>query len=278
MNPAVTKVAIIANVEETVQWNDVKNGYDLAIEGQQDPDALILYGIDDALTAGETIEHANGDVTVKYSAVVDLMPTVSRFEVDGFKIGFNNPSKFSNIKITQIAFQNYYPTTNAVNGQESGDLVSHFDNLDSESAVFDDFEDLLNPGTEYWWYTDKLDNFSLTPSERAKKVGTNGLSYHFFACDKVPQMVINMLVDGRPAYVYSRSINVVNNGSTTELTSLAPGYVYRMSAAGAVPSTDPNGYIEIPEDVIDPANHCIDIRVQVHNWVVTLVQPNFGNN
>ena len=272
VDPAVTKVAIIANVEENVQWDDVKNGYNLSIEGQQDPNELILYGIDPELTVGEQKTHTNGDVTVLYTASVTLMPTVSRFEVDGFRIGFGTSPKFSKINITQIAFQNYYPYSNAVTGEESGALVSHFRNLDNESYVFQDFEKFTTPTP---WYTDKM-NLELSSNVAVKKVGENGLSYHFFADDVVPEMVINMLVDGRPAYVYSEKINVVKNDGTTEqLTSLVPGRVYRMSAKGAVPNDDPDGYIEIPETKIDPANHCIDITVDVVDWVVTLVQPEF---
>ena len=272
VDPAVTKVAIIANVEENVQWDDVKNGYNLSIEGQQDPNELILYGIDPELTVGEQKTHTNGDVTVLYTASVTLMPTVSRFEVDGFRIGFGTSPKFSKINITQIAFQNYYPYSNAVTGEESGALVSHFRNLDNESYVFQDFEKFTTPTP---WYTDKM-NLELSSNVAVKKVGENGLSYHFFADDVVPEMVINMLVDGRPAYVYSEKINVVKNDGTTEqLTSLVPGRVYRMSAKGAVPNDDPDGYIKIPETKIDPANHCIDITVDVVDWVVTLVQPEF---
>ena len=272
VDPAVTKVAIIANVEENVQWDDVKNGYNLSIEGQQDPNELILYGIDPELTVGEQKTHTNGDVTVLYTASVTLMPTVSRFEVDGFRIGFGTSPKFSKINITQIAFQNYYPYSNAVTGEESGALVSHFRNLDNESYVFQDFEKFTTPTP---WYTDKM-NLELSSNVAVKKVGENGLSYHFFADDVVPEMVINMLVDGRPAYVYSEKINVVKNDGTTEqLTSLVPGRVYRMSAKGAVLNDDPDGYIKIPETKIDPANHCIDITVDVVDWVVTLVQPEF---
>lgn len=88
-------------------------------------------------------------------------------------------------------------------------------------------------------------------------------------------MVIDMVADGRPAYVYSKSFQVIKDGTATTLDKLEAGKVYRMSAAGAVSSTDPNGYIEIPEDKIEPGNHCIDITVSVVNWVVTLVQPSF---
>lgn len=272
VDPAVTKVAIIANAGEK-NWSDVKDGYGLEIGGQQNPGNLVLYGIDNQLESKGNKDHSNGDVTVLYEARVTLSPTVSRFEVDGFRIRFNDPSEFQNVKVTQLAFQNYYPASDAVSGTASGTLVNHINNLSNESNVFDWFNDVP---TEMPWYRNVFD-LSLTPSSPVGKVGNTGLSYHFFAGNQVPVMVIDMLVNGRPAYVYSRSINVINNGVPSPLTELEAGKVYRMSAAGAV-DNEPNGYIEIPEDVITPANHCIDIKVDVVNWVVTLVQPNFGNN
>ena len=267
VDPAVTKVAIIANAGD-VDWSKVENGYGLTIENQQNPDELVLYGIDTELVSDGPKTHANGDVTVLYEAEVTLYPTVSRFEVDGFRIAFGQTPKFNEVKVTQIAFQNYYPESDAVSGLASGTLVNHINNLSNESLVFDWFNTVATPTP---WFRDKF-NLSLNSTTPVGKVGTNGLSYHFFAGDEVPVMMIDMLVDNRPAYVYSKSINVIDGSTTTPLTSLEAGKVYRMSAAGA---TDPNGYIEIPEDVITPANHCIDITVDVVDWVVTLVQPEF---
>lgn len=267
VDPAVTKVAIIANAGD-VDWSEVKDSYGLEIGNQQIPSDLVLYGIDDQLISKGQKNHANGDVTVLYEAEVILYPTVSRFEVDGFRIAFGQTPKFNEVKVTQIAFQKYYPESDAVSGLASGTLVNHINDLSNESKVFQWFMDVP---TEMPWYRDAF-NLSLTQQSPVGKVGTTGLSYHFFAGDQVPVMMIDMLVDSRPAYVYSRSINVIDGSTTTSLTSLEAGKVYRMSAAGA---TDPNGYIEIPEDVITPANHCIDITVDVVDWVVTLVQPEF---
>ena len=270
VDPAVTKVAIIANAGD-VDWSEVKDSYGLEIGNQQIPSDLVLYGIDDQLISKGQKNHANGDVTVLYEAEVILYPTVSRFEVDGFCIAFGQTPMFNEVKVTQIAFQKYYPESDAVSGSASGPLVNHINDLSNESNVFNWFTDVP---TEMPWYRDAF-NLSLTPQSPVGKVGTTGLSYHFFAGDQVPVMMIDMLVDNRPAYVYSKSINVIDGSTTTQLTSLEAGKVYRMSAAGADQSTDPNGYIEIPEDVIDPANHCIDITVSVVDWVVTLVQPEF---
>ena len=271
IDPAVTRIAIIANAGD-LPWGSVKDGYALDITYQQDPTALTLYGEDNDLEMAEEKKHlANGDVTVLYTAAVTLSPTVSRFEVDGFRIGFdpNNP-KFNSVLISQIAFQNYYPASDAVSGTASGPLTAHISDLGKDSVVYDWF----NATKEAAWYWDNC-NLTLTPSSSVGKVGTKGLAYHFFAGNKVPVMVIDMVADGRPAYVYSKSFKVIKDGTATTLDKLEAGKVYRMSAEGADKTTDPNGYIEIPEVNIEPGNHCIDITVSVVDWVVTLVQPEF---
>lgn len=271
VDPAVTRIAIIANAGNK-SWAEVKNGYALDINLQQNPDDLVLYGEDLSLVMAEEKQHLeNGDITILYNAEVTLSPTVSRFEVDGFRIGFDSNPDFSSVLVSQIVFQNYYPASDAVSGEASGTLTAHINDVENDSEVYGWF----NETKEAAWYWDNC-NLTLTPSSPVGKVGTNGLAYHFFAGDAVPVMVIDMVVDGtRPAYVYSKSINVIDGSTKTPLTKLEAGKVYRMSAAGVNPGTDPNGYIEIPEDIITPANHCIDITVDVVDWVVTLVQPDF---
>ena len=270
IDPAVTRIAIIANAGD-VAWSNVNGGYDLDIASQQIPGNLTLYGEDDDLEFDSEKTHTNGDVTVLYNAAVTLSPTVSRFEVDGFRIGFSDSPKFNSVDISQSVVQNYYPESDAVSGTASGTLTAHIDNLEKDSVVYDWF----NTSKENAWYWDNV-GLTLIPTAKVGKVGTNGLAYHFFAGNTVPVMVIDMVADGRPAYVYSKSIQVIKtDGAKEDLSSLEAGKVYRMSAAGAVPSTEPNGYIEIPEDKIQPGNHCIDITVSVEAWVVTLVQPEF---
>jgi hypothetical protein len=82
-------------------------------------------------------------------------------------------------------------------------------------------------------------------------------------------MLIKLLVDGNPAYVYT---DTFKDASGVALTVLEAGKIYRMSAAGVASNT---GTVEIPEDVLDPVNRCLDITVQVTDWQVELVTPEF---
>ena len=56
------------------------------------------------------------------------------------------------------------------------------------------------------------------------------------------------------------------------LTAFEEGTIYRMS--GATTSLG-DGAIEIPEDVIDPMDRCLEITVEVEPWKVVLVTPEF---
>jgi len=81
-------------------------------------------------------------------------------------------------------------------------------------------------------------------------------------------MIIKLLSDGNPAYVYTSTFNKASGGA---LTTLEPGKIYRMSAAGEV---DTDGSIEIPDD-LDPIQRCIEVTVEVVDWAVELITPEF---
>ena len=92
-----------------------------------------------------------------------------------------------------------------------------------------------------------------------------------FSGDKVPVFVLKLVVDGQPAYLYTKRIK---DSSGNPITSFQEGYIYRMSGEGeAGPGTD--GTIEIPEEKIDPMDRCLDITVDVMSWEVALVTPEF---
>lgn len=270
VDPAVTKVVAYANLGANVNWDEY-NG-DIVIEDEQNPDALALYGEDAQLTNAGEKTHDNGDVTVLYKAELTLCPRISRFELDGFRIAFTDEKpNYGTINISKVAFQNYYPASNVVTGVESGTLLNPITNLENDFLVFDWFNNTgATPGTDEWYW----DNVNANLIKDAPAVQTN-YSYHFFSCGEVPVMVIDIVADGRPAYLYTKSFSVKDdNGNYVTLDKIEEGKVYRMNAASTADGND-DGYVEIPEDLIDPANHCIDITVTVENWVVKLVQPNF---
>ena len=122
----------------------------------------------------------------------------------------------------------------------------------------------FNDDTNTGWYIDSFDPvLTMTPDAPIKDADVK-MAYHFFAGNVVPTMVIKLLADGNPAYVYTDVFTA--KSTNTALTALEPGKIYRMSAAGEVD--------KIPDD-LDPVKRCLDITVDVVDWVVEIVTPEF---
>ena len=284
VDPKCTKVVAVANYEQPfASYAEFKTAAQsaLLIGDQQDHTNLVLYDESTNFTMIESHEDtaldADGNTVTYISEVFSvelvLTPRVSRFEVDGFAVKFNTTPKYQEVKISQLAFQNYYPETNAVTGAESGEPVNHIADLSKQAAVYAWLNDTSKPAD---WYWDACD-LTITPSANAKNfpddpsVETDGArAYHIFSCDgTVPQFVIALTADGQPAYLYTRNFTDAN-GDT--ITKFEEGKIYRMNGEGEVPG---KGAIEIPEDKIDPMDRCLDIKVEVKKWEVALIQPEF---
>ena len=284
VDPKCTKVVAVANYEQPfASYAEFKTAAQsaLLIGDQQDHTNLVLYDESTNFTMIESHEDTALDAdgnTVTYTSEVFsvelvLTPRVSRFEVDGFAVKFNTTPKYQEVKISQLAFQNYYPETNAVTGAESGEPVNHIADLSKQAAVYAWLNDTSKPAD---WYWDACD-LTITPSANAKNfpddpsVETDGArAYHIFSCDgTVPQFVIALTADGQPAYLYTRNFTDAN-GDT--IAKFEEGKIYRMNGEGEVPG---KGTIEIPEDKIDPMDRCLDIKVEVKKWEVALIQPEF---
>ena len=82
-------------------------------------------------------------------------------------------------------------------------------------------------------------------------------------------MVIKLTADGQPAFLYSKGFY---KDAETPVTTFEEGKIYRMSAKGEVEN---DGSIPIDEDDIDPMDRCLEITVDVVDWAVELVYPEF---
>jgi hypothetical protein len=82
-------------------------------------------------------------------------------------------------------------------------------------------------------------------------------------------MVIKLYADGQPAYLYSK---VFKTKADEVVTEFEEGKIYRMSAAG---DDLGDGSIPFDEDIIDAMDRCLEITVEVINWAVELVYPEF---
>ncbi len=276
----VTKVIAVANMGD-VTLQDIKN-FTEEIADQQDQKNLVLWA-DAALEAtGETHTVEGTDkYTEVYEASVSLKPAISRFEVDGFVINFSTTPKFNKIEVTDIAFDHYYPTMAFSTADGMFKAVAtgtHVKNPTDYASQADVFGWLNNTATT-GWYIDRFatDAVVMVPDDPAttdvfeNRADTpDALAYHFFAGDVVPTMVIKLLADGNPAYVYTSDF--ISKQTNTAITEIKGGVIYRMSAAGEVDQT--GGSVPIPDD-LDPIQRCLDIIVDVEDWVVELVTPEF---
>lgn len=264
-----TKVVIVANMGPGVTFEDVMD-LNVAIKDQQDQNSLILFGEKNLASTGRThTVEGSSKYTEVYEASVTMKPAIARFEVDGFTTKFSATPKFDKVSVTAIAFQHYLPTLKAnTNGGKlniagTGSHVAPITNLDDESQVFGWF----NGSSSNGWFIDRFSPaLEMTPTAPKADVPTP-LAYHFFAGEVVPQMVITLTADGSPAYVYT---SVFYKGSET-LTQLEAGKIYRMSAAGLASG---DGSIEIPDD-LSPIQRCLEVKVEVVDWTVDLITPEF---
>ncbi len=273
VDPNCTKVVAVANMDKYDSYAALVAA--LEIGAQQDPTALALYAEDNnfELSGTHTDDGADGTIYQQQVYKVELMlkPRISRFEVDGFSVKFADPSnpKYNEIKITQLAIQNYYPKTDLTSGVESGTLVNPITSFANQAAVYTWLDGISTPNTD--WFRDATD-ITITPADPVKDLPATGkLAYHIFSGNTVPVFVLKLIVDGQPAYLYTKNLKDQNGDPITEFQE---GYIYRMSGQGeAGPGSD--GTIEIPEEKIDPMDRCLDITVDVMSWEVVLVTPEF---
>lgn len=286
----VNKVVVVANMGSTfapTNYADLQTKT-LAIDAQQDATKLALYG-EGTLTKKDTNhttdQDGNGNVQENqvYTSDVNLVPRVARLEVDGFRVLFtqDNPTTtdvtegpiYSSITFNQLAIVNYMPTTALWNGTESGTLVNPLatyysgSTVSNETAIYSWFG-TKTTGTPDWTY----DACSLTCTPAAPAADfTAPRAYHIFAGNVVPTFFIHLTADNVPAFIYTKSIK---DKDGVAITSFAEGTIYRMSGDTASEAT-PDGAIEVPEEVIDPMDRCLEITVEVEPWQVALVTPEF---
>ena len=275
-----TRVIAVANMKD-IKFDDLKK-FTEVIGEQQDQKDLILLDYAELNKTSETHTLDNSKkYTEVYSAELTLKPAISRFELDGFVMDYNAEDKdFNTVEVVDVAFLHYYPTVAYSTANHVPEFIAtgaHVEedlDLTNVAAVM---EWLGHESTQGWYRdsysgeiimtpddpttTDKKENMADVPSPRA---------YHFFSGDLAPVMLIRLMVDGNPTYIYT---NVFKNQSGETIDKLEPGKIYRMSAPGIKDTAD--GSVIIPEDKLDPVERCLDITVKVVNWQVELVTPTF---
>jgi hypothetical protein len=269
VDPNCTKVIAVGNLGKDLTYAEYKALANLEVGKQQEQDKLVLFDEEDLVKASgqHTDQNVNGTIYVSdvYEAELVMTPRVSRIEVDGFTVKFNSEPKYQNINITQLAFQNYYTETSIVTGNEAGTLVNHIANLADQAEAYTWLDTPVEGTTP--WYRDYFD-LTITPDDPTKDTPAP-LAYHVFSNTEIPVMVIKLLADGQPAYLYSKGFYKTDG---TAITEFEEGKIYRMSAKGEVAN---DGSIPVDEDDIDPMDRCLEITVDVIDWAVELVYPEF---
>ncbi len=273
-----TKIVAIANVGRQLTFDQVFNADpDMlpAIGLQQDATNLLLFADANLTKTDRVHELDQGDVN-KYAEVyvasLVLTPTISRFEVDGFVMTFAQDTDIAEVKITDIAFQDYYPKMglqkNPFKGIPTGNPVKPMDITD-DAEVYAWFNNAASTG----WYRDSFD-ITLTPADGTADIGP--YAYHFYAGDIVPDLVIKLMVDNVPGYLATDVFYVYNEDLNEyhALTKIEEGKIYRMSAAG---EAEDDGSIPFDEEDLNTVDRCLEIVVDVIDWTVVLITPDFGS-
>lgn len=274
----VDHVIAVGNMGNTTYENETAlKAATLAITGtQQDQNKLVLFA--NAPVEGPDGTHnndtQNGNIqeNQRYTAELTLKPRVARFEVDGFNVEFEDTPIYSQIKFTQLAVVNYYDETNLYTGADAtlvNPLAGYYNGTTvlNETAIYS-WLATKPENTPAWTYD--VEDLIATPEDPVVDFATPR-AYHVFATDKAtPVFFIHLLADDVPAFLYTKSFKDAN-GNT--ITNFQEGYIYRMSAKTAAGLND--GNIPVPEDKINPMDRCLDITVEVEEWVVEVITPEF---
>ena len=213
---------------------------------------------------------------------VKLAPIVARFELDGFAMVFNaNPTKFSKVEVKQVALNNYYQTS-TLNPLTPATVVDKVGTV-TDVKAFEFFDNNLTVTVNGAWFYDALPAGDVV-LDRAAATGnplaaTDDMatkkSYHFFPGTAVPQLFIELEVFagnevvGSPSYIYSKSFKTTAGDDVT----FQPGYVYRMNFKGTAQNGD--GDLPFNDDDINELDKCLEITVDVVEWQVVTVYPEF---
>lgn len=270
-----SRIVAVANIDEDMTYEEFVEKQNLDINREQDQESLTLYAQAELRRKGnEQHNNQNVDGTTYtsdvYEAQLLLKPRISRFEVDGFRVAFNSTPKYQKVVFDDILFDHYPTATSLLTDVEANNHMVHISDLNVQSTVYNWF----NSTKEAAWYWDNAD-VTVTPAAPAVAT-TAPLAYHTFAGSVMPRMVIKLLVDDQPAYIYTKGFYSTTNltdGKPSLIENLEEGKIYRMSAPG--PDGTGDGFIPVDEDDIDPMDRCLEITIDVQDWVVDLVFPEF---
>ena len=276
----VTRVIVVGNkgadfapANETALWAALAN---VAVEDQQNEDALILYGSDsDLKTTADHNSYEDQHPSPVYKAEVNLMPAVARFEVTGYEYaqttvaeGETAPAReYASVVMNNQSLIGFYDaasfkstdekTWTVTRGTMSKPVVTYtWDN------VYQEYFSKLTDTDKGAWYYDAT-AYTLDAANEFKAAATSGETMDCYAYHVYPAAV--------PSFIFQITATDANGIVTpmylqtkgfTGLTEIAAGNVYQMN-------------VKFDDSVLKAAEKCIDVEITVHKWVVTVVTPEF---
>ena len=271
---AVKKVIVIGNYSPSAATTETALDTELEIGKYQDVTNFPLYA-EGTLGLASSNAHdngSNGHLSNVYTVNLDVYPHVARFEITG--IGCTLPLNSGKIvKVVSIAFADFFDkcdfrtavghTLRSVQLNQQ-DIYTYFQEQMSTAKWNNDFFNGLN-GQEGAGNSHPVIELTATNTF----VETD-IAYNFF-CKGAPSpcLLLNVIEyenqtafdanNGTPGYLYT---NIYRLNSTEPVTTFEPGKIYRMA-------------IRFNEDDLQHQERCLDISLNIAEWIVINVTPEF---
>ena len=271
---AVKKVIVIGNYSASAATTETALDAELEIAKYQDVTNFPLYA-EGTLGLASSNAHdtgSNGHLSNVYTVNLDVYPHVARFEITG--IGCTLPLNSGKIvKVVSIAFADFFDkcdfrtavghTLRSVQLNQQ-DIYTYFQEQMSTAKWNNDFFNGLN-GQEGAGNSHPVIELTATNTF----VETD-IAYNFF-CKGAPSpcLLLNVIEyenqaafdanNGTPGYLYT---NVYRLNSTEPVTTFEPGKIYRMA-------------IRFNENDLQHQERCLDISLNIAEWIVINVTPEF---
>ncbi len=270
----VTKVVVVGNLGEEKTYDAVK-GLTKEVpndsgSGEGKHPAYPLYGEGDLTEGGDPVPDSEDHKNV-YSAVVNLKPRVSRFEIYGFEYKQATApatNLYTSVKVQKIALNHFYTKYNFV-ANTPVDEGKVWDNPDQSTAWTwinnrtdwcDDLTDFtLEPGDAKFVDGTTLDE---TKIDQAKGIITYGLAN---VANKTNNPELLVALRGttpagteEPFYLHAK----FNGDANASVGAFASGKIYR-------------AFFSFDDEDIKQPQRCVQLTVSVASWDVVPVTPEF---
>ena len=271
---AVKKVIVIGNYSASAATTETALDAELEIAKYQDVTNFPLYA-EGTLGLASSNAHdsgSNGHLSNVYTVNLDVYPHVARFEITG--IGCTLPLNSGKIvKVVSIAFADFFDkcdfrtavgnTLRSVQLNQQ-DIYTYFQEQMSTAKWNNDFFNGLNG------QVGAGNSHPIIELTAANTFVETDIAYNFF-CKGAPSpcLLLNVIEyenqaafdvnNGTPGYLYT---NVYRLNSTEPVTTFEPGKIYRMA-------------IRFNEDDLQHQERCLDISLNIAEWIVINVTPEF---